>query len=44
MVNRIALMNALQSKDVASSLYRLILKNKRKDFIKFAKSFGMSEK
>jgi len=32
----------MTSEDIAKSLYRLIPKNKRKDFIEFAKSFGMS--
>lgn len=39
-----ALLNAMQSKDIAMSLYKLIPKSKRKDFIEFAKSFGMSER
>jgi len=44
MASRQAQMNIMTSEDIAKSLYRLIHKDRHKDFIEFAKSFGMSEK
>lgn len=38
------LTDAVRSEGIADSLYRLIPKDRRGDFIDFAKSFGMSEK